>query len=1142
MARKPPIGYNQRKSSNGEVRPSVMSVPIIKTRIRVPPLPAWYLPREQLDRRWREWRGKRLVTVTAGAGFGKTSFIAARAAAVPACAWYSLDESDADTATFCTHLQAAVRLALGRGGRPGQRREDAADPNRLVAGLVRLLDDAGETMLVLDDLQLLAGAAEVRRLITRLVRYLPPPATLVLASREPVDLGLSRVRAAGSAGRLTTDDLRFDADEVQALYRRHFPGSQLPGRLCRRVLHLTEGWAAGLEILFQALDAPSPAAVEQALRRLEAAEDGWFPYFAEEVVGGLAPEVRDFLVRSAVLPRMSPALCDRVLGTSGSRRILADLHRRNLFTFVEGERPRTYRYHHLFRDFLRERLVRSRGREEVGRLYRRTGRELERAGAWVEAAAAHSEGGDHEAALRLATRRGEDLVARGQYHTLERALGLIPAKQLSRNPGGLFVLGRLHEIQGRWEEAEAAYRRVLRLKPEPGRRAELMSLVAQLEMRRGDFAAARRRCRRALGESRAGGAKVRSRLLNLLAISACSLGRLDEGEEHFRKALALFRRRSDLLGEGRVRYLLAANVHFHRGEFRRARDEARKALVLFRKLDDPRRICHSLGVLGFVTAGAAREREARELSEEALRLAESLDYPLVEGYCRLTLGRCALFSGDTASAGEHFEAALEAGAQLGETFLRSAPLFGLAETAVTAGNHHQARRHAERALALAEELKDPLLQAQCRVLLGLISPKPGRGRARAHWRDAENALRRIGARFDLHRLLLHRLAAGDADDTEAPRLLAELLAGAAELDHDFLFLVLEREKGIPVLTEAIRRGVETGYAGRLLVHAGRPAAPALARLADDASDEVRRLTVELLAQIGGEEARRALARMSRGTATGLAAAARAAEELEKAPASPLAITALGPLTVTAGERTLTLAQWRSARSRRLFQLLLVHRFRWVPRDEVIEALWPEVDPEKSVNNLRQAIHLLRKLFEPGLDKPGNSAYIRYRNEACRLEGGDGCFYDVAELEQALQQGEQLWNRGHRTDARPHFERVAELYNGSFLEESPYEDFAALERERLRDCFLRGLARLIELGAGVEDWAGVAPLCRRGLEQAPYQEDLHWHLVHALHRLGSRHEALAAYHEYEKAMVRELDLLPSARMQDLVRAVSRAGPR
>jgi DNA-binding SARP family transcriptional activator len=257
-----------------------------------------------------------------------------------------------------------------------------------------------------------------------------------------------------------------------------------------------------------------------------------------------------------------------------------------------------------------------------------------------------------------------------------------------------------------------------------------------------------------------------------------------------------------------------------------------------------------------------------------------------------------------------------------------------------------------------------------------------------------------------------------------------------------------------------------------------------------------------------------------------------------APATPLAITALGPLTVTVDRRTLTLAQWRSARSRRLFQLLLVHRFRWVPRDEIIEALWPEADPDKGVNNLRQAIHLLRKLLEPGLDKPGSSSYIRYRNEACRLEGGEGCSYDVTELEAAFARAERHCSRGRRSEARPHLERVAELYAGSFLQESPYEDFAALERESLRDRFLRGLGLLIELEAGEKNWERVVPLCRRGLDQAPYQEELHWHLVRSLHRLGHRHEALEAYRQYERSMVRELDLLPSARMQDLARQVSK----
>ena len=148
---------------------------------------------------------------------------------------------------------------------------------------------------------------------------------------------------------------------------------------------------------------------------------------------------------------------------------------------------------------------------------------------------------------------------------------------------------------------------------------------------------------------------------------------------------------------------------------------------------------------------------------------------------------------------------------------------------------------------------------------------------------------------------------------------------------------------------------------------------------------------------------------------------------------------------------------------------------------------------------------------------------------------------MEELEHKLAEAERLWNSGKHKRARPLFEEALELFRGSFLEESPYEEFAVLEREQFRDRFVRTIIRLIEALSPGKEWKEIVPLCRRGLKQDSFHEDFHWHLVHALSRLDHRREALAAYHRYEQVMVRELDLLPSKRMKSLADKVVSIGP-
>ncbi|MBU1072657.1 hypothetical protein KKG45_05360, partial [bacterium] len=249
--------------------------------------------------------------------------------------------------------------------------------------------------------------------------------------------------------------------------------------------------------------------------------------------------------------------------------------------------------------------------------------------------------------------------------------------------------------------------------------------------------------------------------------------------------------------------------------------------------------------------------------------------------------------------------------------------------------------------------------------------------------------------------------------------------------------------------------------------------------------------------------------------------------------APLRIRALGSLETIVDDRRLTLDDWRSKRALRLYQYLLVCRFRWVPRDEAIEALWPDTDLDKGLNNLRQTLHVLRRTLA-GDDGAGQrpDRFVRYHNEALRLEPGDGYVYDVEQCEASLQEAESLWSDGETAAAAEPLLVAERLYRGHFLAESPYEEFTADERERLRDRLLQDVGRLCAWYARHEMWEQLVPLARRSIGLDAYHEEFHQRLVEGLAGLGHRAEALEAYHQYETLMIEELDLLPSNRLKAL----------
>ncbi|MFH1843206.1 MAG: BTAD domain-containing putative transcriptional regulator [bacterium] len=1121
-----------------------MQVPVFSAKLTIPTVSAAYLARPRLDELWQEWENKRLVLVTAGAGFGKTSFLAANArTSERPCSWYSLDEMDAELATFCAHLRQAVSAPEVDG--VADESTTAADfMNRELSVLVRTLrNEIRGRVIVLDDVQLIAGSAEILHFLEQLIKFLPQSTTLVLAAREPVAVATMKLQALGSVVQITAEDLQFRSEEVIPLYGSHFPDTDLDPRLARKIVAQTEGWAAGIEIFFQVLGGTSARRIEDALARILAMGSGWFAYFAEEVVGSLDSDTRDFLYRSSVLPRLEPELCDRVLGLENSRLVLEELCRRNLFTFSVEDDIVAYRYHHLFHDFLRDQLRRHLNKGEIHALQRRAATELKRAGAWAEAAVAYAEAGDPRATLKLVEKQGEKLLATGRYEIIRRALDSVPKQLFNKSGSALFVLGRVAEIKGEWEEAEKLYLKALRLVPGGTRRVELLSLIAQLKLRRGMYNASRNLCHEALAEPGRKSAWIRSRILNMLGVAACELGKLDEAEDYLDQALKVCRRSKDEESLRRTLYLLPGNLYYRRGDFQRAKEAARKALVVFKRSNDPRRICHSLGVLAYVTGEAGEEREARELASEALRLAESIEYRVMEAYCQFTLGRCALITGDLAQAQRHFEVSLNLGEQLGEPGLLTIPHLGLAERALAAGELRVARRHAQDGLANSLDVKDPYQEAQSRLLLGVVAALDNPDdpdQASRFWRQAEKIMRRVGTYYDLHRLLLIRLDEGAVPDDELPAVFAELLAGILSLQHDFLLLVMEPERAARVLPRALSLGFEPEYLAKKLVQLGERAIPHLAELVSHGEEAVRCQAVDILLQIGGSQAQVILGQVVDDSSEAGRVAREAAEELASVPGVPLRIRALGGLSIDIGDVQLTFADWKSTRALRLFQLLLVYRFRWVPRDVVLEELWPDADPRRGVNNLRQTIHVLRKTLEPDLEEARNSLYIRYRNEAIRLEPGVEHFYDVEDFEESMRLAETCWNGGKLDEAGKHLTAAEALYRGAFMEETPYEEFVTIEREQLRDRLLRGVKRLTGYLADNEQWSDLIPLCRRALSQNPYHEDFYRHLVEAQFELGNRREALADFHQYEEMMVREMDLLPSARMKALADKVVALG--
>lgn len=375
---------------------------------------------------------QRLTLLLAPAGWGKTSALARQLARLPAgtaVAWVSADEDD-DVPRFLAGLAAALEpLDLPWHVAPSAlgALSEAERGLRLVADeLVNALAEAeaARGLIVVDDLHRIADP-RVFELLTLVLDRLPTSWGLVLASRSEPPLPLSRLRARGELGEIRQGDLRFDADEVAALLGQH----GLAGARADELLRRTEGWAAGLRLMLSVGARGAGEAPAQA-RHV-------FDYLADEVLAGMSPSLRRFLLRCALLPELTPARCAHVSALPNAMALFEQVEREGLFvTPLEGS-GRTLRLHDLFRDFLEDRLQRDHA-DELPELLQRTADaepDLARAVGWLARAGAWD-----RAAEALAT-RGPALVPLGGGASIERLLGLFPATELQRHPDLDFLRG-----------------------------------------------------------------------------------------------------------------------------------------------------------------------------------------------------------------------------------------------------------------------------------------------------------------------------------------------------------------------------------------------------------------------------------------------------------------------------------------------------------------------------------------------------------------------------------------------------------------------------------------------------------------------------------------------------------------------------
>src|SRR3954464_9799813 len=292
-----------------------MSMPLLATKLYIPPPRSNAVLRPRLIERLNQGLHRKLTLISAPAGFGKTTLLSEWAAGgQQPVAWLSLDAGENDLTRFLLYLVAALQTVAPTIGEGIVRVLQSPRPPPIDAILTTLLNDIAALpdpfILVLDDYHAI-DAQPVDQALTFLVEHLPPQLHLVIATREDPPLPLARFRARGQLTELHATDLRFTSSEAAA-FLNHVMGLRLSTDDIAALEARTEGWIAGLQLAALSMHGRSDTA--RFIQAFTGSHRFVLDYLLEEVLDRQPERVRSFLLHTALLDRITGPLCDAVLG------------------------------------------------------------------------------------------------------------------------------------------------------------------------------------------------------------------------------------------------------------------------------------------------------------------------------------------------------------------------------------------------------------------------------------------------------------------------------------------------------------------------------------------------------------------------------------------------------------------------------------------------------------------------------------------------------------------------------------------------------------------------------------------------------------------------------------------------------------
>jgi DNA-binding SARP family transcriptional activator len=1090
------------------------------------PQAAAVVSRERLHRRLRAFRSNGLIMLLGQGAQGKTTLAAdyIRRCAAP-CAWMCLDAEDADSAKFHSLLLNAVIQAL-----PAIDFGDLLEPAHAALGAsldiardIRRLQELWQRLpdriqIVIDGLEHLPNQAPSFLSIRHLSAAAATKGRLWLLSRRRPPFNYQQAVVGGQTLVLDNNDLAFNRYEIQQ-YFKDVHGLALPSAEADKLRQITDGWTGGLVLLSQAMQAlPRSQWVEYLSHGLPDKLTGEsMSYFSEEIFENLPLKIRAMLTRAAVLEVIEPRILVGLADTTDAAELLERIIQDNLFIHRYHDRSlgRTlYRFNQLFRSFLRSKFEERESLAAQRDFYRRIAEWYDTQGELTAAIPWYIQAQEYRRAAGAIHKIGVDLVIQGRVTELVHWLTALPKDQVQADPWMLFLLTLTRRTEGG------------------------MRSLADFETALQSFGTA--------GDMR--GCMLASAFLieaNVLLgqTPAACLKWIEQGE----RLLAEQSRHHYYIWAKSLLWLHIGFGYIACGiDLAKGLSAAQNAHLLAHKMNNNLITAQAaiVTVLGLTAAGEF-ERADRALAGigDCVEVGSFAEYDVLR---RLVNAQLSLHRGDWKEADQQLKAIGRDIESFGMLFLYPTYVelagslqlyrqcFGeardicrhLLDVAIMSGNPlyrylaHRLSGHihyfqqayiqadAEAAQALdALDLSGPatLHRMRAHQLAAIVS---------IHVKKYSHAQERLDHALDFFRQSGHHLSLAETHLMQgllyydrqnmdlAGRHLSQGFMIATERRYEHFLILSPDDLGLACrLAMELDRSSIGNWAEHLLSRNAANPCAAIPSPEPDGGDPPRRRTVET---------------------------------------ARLDIRTFGGFSVSRhGNQPITDEQWGGHRPKLLLKAILAQGLREIPKEILIDDVWPDSTPRSGSQNFKVTLHRLRKILEPGLSRTQSSAFIHLKDNLVSLDR-DRCRVDLEEFLNCTKQIKRHTLNGETDQILELGHRLMDLYRGDFLPEEAYAPWVDMKRWALRDAYIDILLQMVELYIGRGNYEQAAACGRAVRTVDPCHEKATRLLMRIYAAQGRRSEALNMYAQFCEALSTDLGLTPDASMQSIFEEIRGAG--